>query len=335
MSGHGKKRRSAVLSRPDLVSRFHFFGEPMGLILGTAHQRIECGQAATLSIAGAESNVAIGLARLGHQCVFHSALGADPYGERIIRTLRAEMVDVGNVKIIPGEVTGLITRNCFPWREPDVFYHRQSSAFAEHGEAAAEAVKFSAGDMFFTTGITIALGESSLRAVTRLVERARQAEVVVCIDVNYRRKLWDKIAFRQALHPLLCQIDILFLGREEGQILTGLSGPAAMAKWLLQQGAKEVIIKDGSKGAWHFTLGQAGLHGKPFSLRAIVDSIGAGDAFDAGFLGARVQGQTRSGCLRSGNALGALVCLTPGDWESLPTPKELQSFLRGDIRAVR
>ncbi len=314
---------------------FHFFGEPLGLILGPAHQRIECAQTATLSIAGAESNVAIGLARLGHQCHFHSALGDDPYGERIIRTLRAEQVDVSNVRTVPGEVTGLITRNCYPWREPDVFYHRRISAFSSHCEKVADTVEFSPRDVFFTTGITMALGPSALKAVAQLIKRARQSGAIVCFDVNYRQKLWDDETFRQSLSPLLPQIDLLFLSREEGKTLTRQISLPEVANWILQRGAAEVIVKAGSKGAWHFASRQTRLHGKPFRLPMVVDPIGAGDAFNAGFLSARVEGQPEVECLRSGNALGALVCLTPGDWESLPSRKEMRSFMKGDLASVR
>ena len=307
----------------------------MGLILGSVHRRIECSQTATLSIAGAESNVAIGLARLGHRCIFHSALGADPYGERIIRTLRAEKVDISNVRTIPGEVTGLITRNCYPWREPDVFYHRRFSAFSGHCEKVAEAVEFAPGDVYFTTGITMALGPSPLKSVVKLIERARQSGATVCLDVNHRQKLWDDETFREALSLLLPQIDLLFLSREEGKILTRRASLSNMANWILKRGAAEVIVKDGSRGAWHFARHQTRLHGQPFRLLAVVDPIGAGDAFDAGFLSARAQKQSRIDCLHAGNALGAIVCLTPGDWESLPSREEMQSFMKGDVTAIR
>lgn len=314
---------------------FHLFGEPLGLILGLPHDRLEYAKTVELSIAGAESNVAIGLARLGHRCIFHTALGSDPYGERILRVLRAEKVDVSNIIIVPEAVTGLITRNCYIWREPDVFYHRRFSAFATQNEKVAETMKFAPGDVFFTTGITMALGKSTLSVVTGLMERARNSGAVVCVDVNYRRKLWNKMTFREACRRVLSKIDIMFMGREEGAVLTGLTSPAAMAKWILRQGVGEVIIKDGNKGAWHFESQKAALHGKPFVLKTVIDPIGAGDAFDAGFLSSRAEGQPRSVCLRSGNALGALVCLTPGDWESLPSQKELRDFINGGVVAVR
>ena len=118
-------------------------------------------------------------------------------------------------------------------------------------------------------------------------------------------------------------------------MLTRRTSLPEVANWILQRGAAEVIVKDGSKGAWHFAPRQTRLHGKPFRLHMVVDPIGAGDAFDAGFLGARVEGQSGVDCLRSGNALGALVCLTPGDWESLPSRKEMQSFMNGDVNAIR
>jgi len=273
------------------TSRFVFFGEPLCLILGTPQAQLERSSTASLSIAGAESNVAIALARLGHHCRFHSAVGGDPYGERVLRTLRSENIDTESVLVVPGEVTGLISRNCYAWREPDVFYHRNHSAFLAHSEAAADRVNFAPGDIFFTTGITLALGDGCRRATIRLIKKARKSGVPVCLDVNYRQKLWSEAAFRQTLRPLLPDIRTLFLGREEGKVLTQLSKPETMARQLLKEGVQEVIIKDGARGAWHFGAKIPPLHGKPFSLVHVVDPIGAGDAFNAGFLAATISGK--------------------------------------------
>ena len=319
------------------ASRFHFFGEPMGLILGALHSPLHTAASATLSICGAESNVSIGLARLGHPCTFHTVVGNDPYGERVIRTLRAEGIDVGGIRKAEGEVTGLLSRTCHAWREPDVFYHRSHSAFSRLASAAAEAASraLRPGDTLFTTGITPAVSAETRRATQRLIADARERGATVCLDANLRRKLWSEAEYRATLLPLLPQIEVLFLSLAEGEALTQESDPAAIIGRLFEAGASEIVIKDGAHGAHYHSRHCPPLHMPAFPLERVVDPIGAGDAFDAGFLAARARGEAPRKCLETGAALGALACLTPGDWESLPSPEDLERFLSRNTEAAR
>ncbi len=319
---------------PTSTDRFVFFGEVLGLILGTPQSRIESTPSGTISIAGAESNTAIALARLGYSCQFNTAVGHDPFGERILRTLRAERLDVSNVTPSRRAPTGLLVRNCFAWREPDVFYYRKDTAFLSESLAVAERVKFQPGDIFFTTGITLALGPQSREAGSELMRRAYAEKVPVYFDANFRSKLWTREAFRECLTPLLPSIHTLFVGIEEGRILTGATKVADIAKKCLQGGVQEILIKDGGKGAWQFRKGQAPLHGKAFKV-APIDTIGAGDAFNAGFLSARREKLSRPLTLRTANAMGAMACMGQGDWESMPTRSELGSFVLGETQARR
>lgn len=319
---------------PTSVERFIFFGEVLGLILGTPQSRIESTPSGTISIAGAESNTAIALSRLGYSCQFNTAVGHDPFGERILRTLRSERIDVSNVTPSRRAPTGLLVRNCFAWREPDVFNYRKDTAFLSESKVVAERVKFQPGDIFFTTGITLALGPQSREAGSLLMRHAHEKKVPVYFDANFRSKLWTREAFRECLTPLLSRIHTLFVGVEEGRILTGANKTADIAKKCLAAGVQEILIKDGAKGAWQYRKGQAPLHGKAFKVTPL-DTVGAGDAFNAGFLSARREKLSRPLTLRTANAMGAMACMGQGDWESMPTREELGSFLRGDTQVRR
>lgn len=244
-----------------------------------------------------------------------------------MRTLRSEGIDISGVRSLPDELTGLVLRTCSAWREPDVYYYRAQSAFARSaGEVAS--ISFQRGDCFFTTGVTLAVSEVARRAAIGLIREARLAGATVCLDANDRRKLWSEEDYRSVVSSVLPEIDLLFLSRTEAERLTQKQGLRAIGKALADQGAAEIVIKDGADGATYLHGSGPPLHQPAFSLGRIVDPIGAGDAFNAGFLAARAEGCSTEQCLETGTALGAMVCLTPGDWESLPDPEELARFLR-------
>src|SRR3954468_20591942 len=103
---------------------------------GTPDSPVGVGSSLSATFAGAESNVAVGLARLGHGVRFLSGVGEDPFGRGIVKALRGEGVDVGGVKVSSEAPTGVMVKNRWPGDEPQVFYYRGGSAFARAGEGA-------------------------------------------------------------------------------------------------------------------------------------------------------------------------------------------------------
>lgn len=316
-------------------SQVVLFGETLGLILGDADHRLEQAGLGRLSIAGCESNVAIALARLGQSCRFFSAVGNDPFGQRVHKVLRAE--GVGDRDLVTRETgrTGLLLRNGFPWREPDVFYYRDQSAFQLSVQELAARVHLGPDDFFFTSGVTMALSQECADVVAGLLARSGEAGARVVMDANYRSKLWGEAEFRATLTPQLDKIHTLCLGLDEGKVLTGASVPAQIAKACLKAGVSTVVVKGGAGGAWYFDQNGVNEHSPAFLVENLVDPIGAGDAFDAGFLAAWMDGLPPAEQLRWGCALGALACMAYGDWEAAPTRDQLAQYLSGDRRCRR
>ncbi|WP_432840497.1 sugar kinase [Dactylosporangium sp. CA-092794] len=276
---------------------------------------IRLGGTARLSVAGAESTVAIGLARLGHRVAWAGVTGADEPGALVRRTLLAEGVDLTWSRVDGDRPTGLIL---FEPRLPGldrVTYHRTGSAGSALTAADADAA-FEAGGprIVHVTGITCALGAGPAEAVRTAVRRGRAAGATVCLDVNHRRRLWSDAAATAALRPLLAGVDVLVASDDEVALVGDV--PA-----LLAAGIREVVVKHGADGATSHTA--TGAVHRPARRVAVVDTVGAGDAFVAGLLSGLLDGLDQGGRLDRAVTTAAFAVATRGDWEGLPTRDEL------------
>jgi 2-dehydro-3-deoxygluconokinase len=306
-------------------------GESMVLLDAPASGRL--GTALPVGIGGAESNVAIGLARLGVDCAWVSRIGDDALGTFLTREIRAEGVRVVATRD-PGAPTGLMVkehRGGRPWR---VRYYRAGSAASRLSPADVDAVadEIAAADVVHLTGITAALGASALAAVERAMAVARAAGTVVSFDVNHRATLWSDAAAGPVLGRIAAAADLVFAGPEEAALVLGRA-PAppsdeegfeegeALARELAKHGPATVVVKLGALGA--VALSGDAVHRAPARPVAVVDPVGAGDAFVAGYLSEVVAGGTVPDALRTANACGGAVCGVAGDWEGLPTRAEL------------
>ena len=306
-------------------------GESMVLLDAPASGRL--GTTLPVGIGGAESNVAIGLARLGVDCAWVSRIGDDALGTFLTREIRAEGVRVVATRD-PGAPTGLMVkehRGGRPWR---VRYYRAGSAASRLSPADVDAVadEIAAADVVHLTGITAALGASPLAAVERAMAVARAAGTVVSFDVNHRATLWSDAAAGPVLGRIAAAADLVFAGPEEAALVLGRA-PAppsdeegfeegeALARELAKHGPATVVVKLGALGA--VALSGDAVHRAPARPVAVVDPVGAGDAFVAGYLSEVVAGGTVPDALRTANACGGAVCGVAGDWEGLPTRAEL------------
>jgi 2-dehydro-3-deoxygluconokinase len=301
------------------------FGETMAAMRSGAPLRI--GGTLHLSVAGAESNVAIGLARLGHSVTWAGRVGDDELGALVLRTLRAENVDVSRSVTDPARPTGLIL---FERRTGDVtrvHYHRSGSAGGALEPDDLLPVLSSAETpergILHLTGITPALGSTAARAAQAGAERAREAGRLVSFDVNYRARLWSAEQARTTLRPLAAAASVVFGSERELALLT--SDPAAgqqdAAGELLRRGVQAVVVKRGAQGAAAYTAG--GVSSVPARAVRVVDVVGAGDALVAGYLSGVLDGLGTQECLRRGVTVSAFAVGSSGDWEGLPTRAEL------------
>ncbi|MET8229804.1 sugar kinase [Micromonospora sp. NPDC005298] len=294
-------------------------GETMAAFRTTGPLRL--GGTAGISVAGSESTVAIGLARLGHRAAWVGVTGADEPGELVRRTLRAEGVDLTWSRVDPAAPTGLIL---FEARVADinrVTYHRAGSAGCRLRPADVTHA-FDALDtpprLLHVTGITCALGAEPYAAVVEAVRRARAAGTTVCLDVNHRQRLWSVAEAADALRPLLPSIDLVVGSDDELPVLTDAADPVAA---LLAAGVSEVVVKHGAGGATSHSA--AGVIHRPARTVPVVDTVGAGDAFVAGLLSGWLDGADVPDRLDRAVTTGAFAVATRGDWEGLPDRAEL------------
>jgi 2-dehydro-3-deoxygluconokinase len=299
---------------PDVVT----LGETMvSLRTGTA---LRLGGTLSMTMAGAESNVAIGLARLGHTVRWCGRVGADELGAFILRTLRAESVAVDTVVVEASRPTGLMLAERRVADVSRVSYYRAGSAGSALSAAEATASVAEAPRILHVTGITPALSPSAADAVTVAVRAARGAGTLVSVDINYRSKLWTPEQARPVLSELVRSADIVIASEDE----LGLVAPAdeaAAAAELGEAGVSQLVITRGAGGATVWQDGAA--HDAQAVPVAVRDTIGAGDAFTAGYLSGVLDGLSPAVALHRGTVVGAFAVAALGDWEGLPTRSEL------------
>lgn len=310
------------------------FGESMALFRAEPGEPLRTARRFTRSIAGAESNVAIGLSRLGGDAGWFGRVGDDPLGLGILDALRGEGVDISRAVVDGGAPTGVLIRDTHAERRIDVAYARSGSAGSRLGPADLDAAYLSSAAILHVTGITPALSASALEATSEAVRMACEAGVTVSFDPNIRRRLWpDPAEARRVLLPLAERSRIVLLGHAEADLLTGQETPAEAAKWLVGRGVETVAVKLGAGGALGFSDGES-YHGPALPVHA-VDPIGAGDAFNAGFLWARLQGSDMRGCLAEGNLAAGLSIQACGDIEGLPYRREMEERRANNLEANR
>lgn len=173
------------MSAPEVVT----FGEAMALLLAEPGRPLDHAERFRRSIAGAESNVAVALARLGHRVGWFGRVGDDAFGRTVLRTLRGEGVDVSRARVDPAAATGLIVRDCHAERAIEVLYHRAGSAGSRLAREDIDPAWLGSARILHVTGVTAALSATALDACVAAVEAARSAGVLVSYDPNVRRKL--------------------------------------------------------------------------------------------------------------------------------------------------
>ena len=319
---------TASLPRPGAVDLLTF-GESMGSLRTAGPLR--SGGSLELHLAGAESNVAIGVARLGHSVRWAGRVGADDVGEFVLGQLRREGVLVDGVPRDGSRSTGLMLLERRTADITRVHYYRAGSAGSALGIDDVEPALAAGARVLHLTGITPALSASAQETALWAAKTAVAAGIQVSLDVNHRSKLWTEAAARRALAPLAACADIIIASDDELGLLADASdrgsatAPAvseeALVAGLLAAGTAEVVVKRGARGASVYTAGGS-FHQDPRPVTS-VDTVGAGDAFCAGYLSALLDGAGPAGRLERGVILGAFAVSTAGDWEGLPLRSEL------------
>ncbi|SDZ29061.1 sugar kinase [Pseudomonas salomonii] len=309
------------MSEIDILS----FGETMAMFV--AEQTGDLAQVAQFHkrIAGADSNVAIGLSRLGFNVTWLSRVGDDSLGRFVADTLKKEGLDCRHVAIDPLHPTGFQ----FKSREeagadPQVEYFRKGSA-ASHLSIAAISPAVLQARHLHATGIPPALSEATGELSVELMTQMRKAGRSVSFDPNLRPSLWASQAqMVREINALAALADWVLPGLGEGRLLTGFDDPADIAAFYLDQGAEAVAIKLGADGAYYRThMDQGFIAAVP--VETVVDTVGAGDGFAVGMISALLENLSFPEAVQRGNWIGSRAVQSRGDMEGLPNRSELPS----------
>jgi 2-dehydro-3-deoxygluconokinase len=303
-------------------------GEAMGLLVARESGPLDDVMSFDKRSAGAETNVAVGLARLGLRVGWLSRLGDDSIGRWLLRVFQREGIDCSRVVVDATQRTGLMFKGrCDDGSDPPIEYHRQGSAASHLRADEIDADWLTGARHLHVTGIFPALVPNTLAATETAIALMREGGHhpgrSVSFDPNLRPALWPSEALmRDTLNRLAEGCDWVLPGLAEGRVLTGCDDAPSIAAFYRRRGARLVIVKLGADGAWFD--GEAGSgHVPAVPVAQVVDTVGAGDGFAVGVISALLEGLPVPAAVRRGAWIGARAVQMRGDTEGLPTRAEL------------
>jgi len=302
------------------------FGEMMQMFIADGPGPLEAVRTFHKRTAGAETNVAIGLARLGLRVGWASRLGDDSMGRYLLGEMRREGVDCSKVAFEPGQRTGFQFKGrTTDGSDPPVEYHRKGSAASRMGPADVDDDWLRSSRHLHATGVFPAISETARAAAHKTLDVMRAAGRTISFDPNLRPTLWATPEdMRREINALAFKADWVLPGLEEGRFLTGEQSPEAIARFYRERGAKVVAVKLGPEGAYFDAEEGTGFI-PGFPVKEVVDTVGAGDGFAVGVITALLQGRGVADAVRRGSWIGARAVQVLGDTEGLPTPADLEA----------
>jgi len=299
-------------------------GEMMALLVADSGGPLESVAAFHKRTAGAETNVAIGLARLGLRVAWVSRLGADSWGRYLLAEMKREGIDCSHVAIDADARTGIMLKaRSVDGADPAIEYHRKGSAASRLSGSDLDRRFLLSARHLHATGVFPGVSTPCLGATRRAVDLMKQAGRTISFDPNLRPALWPSHeAMVHTLNSLALHCDWVLPGLEEGRILTGSAEPKQIAAFYLEQGVKLVAVKLGADGAYYDDGRESGTV-PSFPVEHVVDPVGAGDGFAVGLVSALLEGKTIDAAVRRGAWIGARAVQVRGDTEGLPTRAQL------------
>ena len=278
-------------------------------------------------IGGAESNVALGLTRLGHKSAWMSQLGNDEFGKFIVQLLRGEGVDVSRVLYRDDAPTGLFIKEKIKSDEHHVYYYRAHSAASKMDADWIDLDYIKNAKILHVTGITPLLSESCKDMTLKAMRFAKENGVFVSFDPNLRYKLMnDKESPRETILEMIKLSDLFIPGIDELEfILNEKSTPEDYLMTLQKMGVNQAVIKNGADGTYFLDGSNSGFV-ECVKVDHIVDPIGAGDGFAAGLLSGLLDEISLEQAVLRGNIVGARVITIQGDIEGLPERQQVIDF---------
>ena len=320
-------------ARLDLVG----LGEVMLRLAARPPQRLEQASDLDVQIGGTEANVAAACARLGLRTALISILPSDhAWGDRTVRELTGHGVDCRGVLRRPGQRMGLyfIEYGMAP-RPVRILYDRRDSAFSRLVPDDVDWTLIRDTRVVHLTGVTAALGDNLREVVRRAIDEAAAADVPVSFDVNYRSRLWSPKEARDFLGEIVPRVRYLFIGADDAATVLELEGPPERVLEALHRLAPSatVALTLGEAGSVVLAAGELRRPSKRYAV-SVVDRVGAGDAYAAGFLWATLIGRDPQQAVDAATALAALKCTIWGD-VPVVSRAELEELLASDSTEIR
>lgn len=305
------------------------FGEAMAMFVAEETGDLAEVERFTRRIAGAETNVAIGLARLGLSVGWVSRLGNDSFGRFIRSTLQGERVDCSCAATDPRHPTGFqLKSKTGDGSDPEVEYFRRGSAASHLSIEDFDRDYFLAARHLHVTGVAPALSATTMEFAHHALDVMREAGKSVSFDPNLRPVLWPSQAVMiEQLNRLAAKARWCLPGLAEGALLTGYREPRDIAAFYLDRGPELVVIKLGADGAYFRSTTEEGFV-PAVKVARVVDTVGAGDGFAAGVISALLEGRSVPEAVARGNRVGAFAIQVAGDMDGLPTRAQLDAASR-------
>lgn len=300
-------------------------GEPMVLFAAREPGPLDVVTSFARTTAGAELNVATGLARLGWRVAYITRLGHDSFGRFLAAAMTREGIDTAHAGIDAAHPTGFMLKSrSDDGSDPQIEYFRRGSAASHLGADDVPRAACAGARHLHMTGIFPAVSATTRAFVFALADTARAAGLSISFDPNLRPSLWaSREDMVDCLGRLADKADWVLPGLEEGRLLTGQTTAEGIAEHYLARGARGVVVKLGPDGAYFATADTRGT-APGLRVERVVDTVGAGDGFAVGVISALLEGLPLSQAAARGNRIGARVVQFPGDADGLPTRAELE-----------
>jgi len=301
-------------------------GETMVQVTPARGGRISTDTDFRLVAGGAESNVASMLAKLGVHSAWIGALGSDPFGDIILSSLQQDGVDTSFVKVVDAKKTAVYFKDVL-LDSTKVFYYRESSAMSFAGPELLDSARSQTWDIIHMSGITPALSSSCESLTREVIAGKGLGSALKSFDINYRPSLWTEGKAAPLLQEIANQCDIVFVGLDEAAELWGAQSVKDVREVLPEPGW--LVVKDSENLATE--LNAKGTFAKPAIGGDIVEKVGAGDAFAAGWLAGFLEDQSADTRLQMGHIMAAQVLRTYSDTANPPSRSGLARALGSEI----
>lgn len=287
------------------------FGEVMGVFITAENPKIEKEKKYLFASAGAEANVAVTVTQLGLKSKFVSKVGNDEIGKAVLNQLNNYGVDTTSIKLanLP---TGLMIRNYDQINEVESVYYRKNSAGSSLSESDICEPDIVDSRWLHVTGVTMAISDSAYKTVLKATKIAFECGIPVSLDLNIRKKLWNKTEASEKIMTVLPYINYLFGGVNEYQTIWNKKSPLENILKARLSGINTCIMTNGSKPL----LISTDLENFEYEPKIVKtkDSVGSGDAFVGGTISGILAGLSLKEALRQGSICGGIIAANIGDW---------------------